>query len=694
MQKRLVSCFLWLVCLLAGVAPVWADAPERPTDRVVMAPGVGRIEPGRTVYAYEDRDGRLSIDALLDNPGVVAFEHLDREVPNFGFSDSVYWLRLTLDVPADAASDWFMQIGYAPLNFFSAWVVSQGRIVEQHQGGGRLPFHEREVKHRTHVLPLALQPGATNTVYIRVHSETSIIVPITLWRAGAFLEFLDVENLLLGLYFGILLAMAVYNGFIYATVREPSYLWYVLFILTFGTMQLGISGLAQQHIWPELSWGHRLLPVAGLLAALLAVQFTESFLGWTPAARIKPKQIFLVVGVLGIAITLFGSYRLGMHITLPISMIVSVYAIAAGFRSLHSGYQPARFYLFAWAFLFAGVITYALRMYGLLPSTLLTDYSIQIGSAAEMLLLSLALGDRMRLVKDEREALREELVERLRTESIRLEEDVRERTRELVNAQRELVMRERMASVGTLSAGVAHEVNNPNNFVLVGTQNASRWREEFADFLRDLVDEDTDVEVAREFEKRFRALDEQLAVISEGGRRIKAIVSGLQAVTHLNEEGRVEADVVAGLESALQLIEPRLKEGVDIRLQVRDRPRMVCWAAELNQAFLSIFMNALQAIADRRHVEGDAWRGELTLSAALDDNQLQIVIADNGVGMTPSTAEKVFDPFFTTRGVGEGSGLGLTICRDIIQKHGGRVELVSRYGRGTRVEVLLPIKAV
>ena len=105
-------------------------------------------------------------------------------------------------------------------------------------------------------------------------------------------------------------------------------------------------------------------------------------------------------------------------------------------------------------------------------------------------------------------------------------------------------------------------------------------------------------------------------------------------------------------------------------------------------------MNALQAIADRRNTEGDAWRGELTLSAALDDNQLQVVIADNGVGMTPSTAEKVFDPFFTTRGVGEGSGLGLTICRDIIQKHGGRVELVSRYGRGTRVEVLLPIKQV
>jgi signal transduction histidine kinase len=690
--RHFVTCLLLLTCLLANFTPSRADVPSQSANQVSITTGLDRIDPGQAIHGYEDEAGGLSIEEILANPDAVAFRHLDRTVPNFGFSDSVFWLRLNLTVPADAASDWLMQIGYAPLNRFSVWVVHDGKVIDRHNGGSRLPFRSREVQHRTHVFPLALKPGGLNTLYVRVQSETSIIVPVTLWRPGAFLEHLDVENLLLGLYFGILVAMAIYNGFIYATVREPSYLWYVLFIVMFGVMQLGISGLAQQHLWPDLSWAHRLLPVTGLLAALLAVQFTESFLGWTSAARVTPKRVFTALGVLALLICLFGSYRVGVQTTLPISIIISVYAIWAGFRCLRSGYQPARFYLFAWGFLFAGVIIYIFRMYGLLPSNLFTDYSIQIGSALEMLLLSLALGDRLRLVKDEKEALREELVERLRTESVRLEEDVRQRTRELVNAQRELVMRERMASVGTLSAGVAHEINNPNNFVLVGTQNAVRWREDFAAFLGDLVDEDTDKEVAREFERRFRVLDEQLTIISEGGRRIKAIVSGLQSVTHLNEEGRVDADVVAGLESALQLIEPRLKEGVDIRVNVRDRPRMVCWAAELNQAFLSIFMNALQAIADRRNTEGDAWRGELTLSAALDDSQLQIVIADNGVGMTPSTAEKVFDPFFTTRGVGEGSGLGLTICRDIIQKHGGRVELVSRYGRGTRVEVLLPIK--
>lgn len=683
---------LLLICLLMSLAPATGSAASTVANPVSMTAGLDRIDPGSAIYGYEDKTGLLAIEEIVASPDGVPFAHLDRVVPNFGFSDSVFWLRMNLAVPADAASDWLMQIGYAPLNHFSVWVVHDGRIIDQHTGGSRVPFRSREVKHRTHVFPLVLESGGTNTVYVRVQSETSIIVPVTLWRPRAFLEHLDVENLLLGLYFGILVAMAIYNGFIYATVREPSYLWYVLFIVMFGIMQFGVSGLAQQHLWPDLSWAHRLLPVTGLLAALLAVQFTETFLGWTSSARVTPKRVFMALGALALLICLFGSYRIGMQITLPISIMVSVYAISAGVRSLRSGYQPARFYLFAWGFLFAGVITYLLRMYGLLPSNLFTDYSIQVGSAAEMLLLSLALGDRLRLVKDEKEALREELVERLRTESVRLEEDVRQRTRELVNAQRELVMRERMASVGTLSAGVSHEINNPNNFVLVGTQNAVRWREEFSAFLRDLVDDDTDKEVAREFEKRFRLLDEQLTIISEGGRRIKAIVSGLQSVTHLNEEGRVDADVVAGLESALQLIEPRLKEGVDIRVNVRDRPRMVCWAAELNQAFLSIFMNALRAIADRRNTEGDAWRGELTLSAALDDSQLQVVIADNGVGMTPSTAEKVFDPFFTTRGVGEGSGLGLTICRDIIQKHGGRVELVSRYGRGTRVEILLPIK--
>lgn len=279
--------------------------------------------------------------------------------------------------------------------------------------------------------------------------------------------------------------------------------------------------------------------------------------------------------------------------------------------------------------------------------------------------------------------------------SATLEKRVEERTQHLLNAQQQLVLKQKMSALGVLTAGVAHEINNPNNFILVGVQNIMAWREKFAGVLAGLLDDDTDDDVKALFFNHFHKLKEQLDVIEVGSRRISGIVSILRAVTHLNETERKSVDVVEDLINTVTLLRPTFQSDIDLVLALDVRAPVDCWPAELNQVFMNIIMNA--AYACRSHIAAGAIkRGSIELGSEIRqvaDGQRQLVIrvVDNGCGMTPDVLQRAFDPFFTTQVVGSGAGLGLTISLDIIKKHGGDIGLRSTLGQGSIVEITLPV---
>jgi two-component system NtrC family sensor kinase len=258
-----------------------------------------------------------------------------------------------------------------------------------------------------------------------------------------------------------------------------------------------------------------------------------------------------------------------------------------------------------------------------------------------------------------------------------LESRVAERTAQLVQA-------EKMASIGQLAAGVAHEINNPIGFV---TSNLGTLRQYLDDLLRiaDAASGDPAAQAAAaEVDLPFLRED-MLALVKETGdglSRVRTIVANLKDFSHVDEADWQQADLLHGLESTIGVLTHQLKDKVELQRELQPLPPVYCIAVQINQVFVNILLNAVQAITDH---------GTITLRSGQVGEEVWIDIADSGVGMNEETRRRIFDPFFTTKPVGTGTGLGMSVVYEIIRSHGGRLDVSSELGKGSCVRIWLPV---
>lgn len=278
--------------------------------------------------------------------------------------------------------------------------------------------------------------------------------------------------------------------------------------------------------------------------------------------------------------------------------------------------------------------------------------------------------------------------------------ELTERTRELEatnqrleQAQSELVRNEKLASLGQLVAGIAHELNNPINYVSGNTKI-------LADYLRSLLDlidhldaldgltpdqryrietykKEADLEFIR------RDLFDLIESVGRGAGRAAEIVRGLRAFARRGGGELGHADLKVLIQEALTLLTHELKDRVNIYWELGDVPKVRCDSTRINQVFVNLLLNASQAI------EG---KGEIHIGLRSEGVSVLCTIRDNGSGMSPEVRSKIFDPFFTTKPVGSGTGLGLSISYGIIQQHGGTIEVSSEPGKGSTFTITLPIE--
>jgi len=260
-----------------------------------------------------------------------------------------------------------------------------------------------------------------------------------------------------------------------------------------------------------------------------------------------------------------------------------------------------------------------------------------------------------------------------------LEDLVAERTEKLKATQTQLVQSEKMASLGMLVAGIAHEINTPMGAVNSMHNTSVRAMQKLRNNLKSICDAE-----CLDNEKvvmTFKLIDEANRVIETGVERVTTIVRRLRSFARLDEAELLEADIHEGLEDTLILIHHEIKHDIEVNRNYGDIPLIWGYPAQLNQVFLNIFINAKQAIRGK---------GEITITTHHSVDKIHIEISDTGLGIHEEKLKKVFDPGFTTKGVGVGTGLGLAICYQIIQDHHGEIRVESEVDKGTTFTIILP----
>jgi two-component system, NtrC family, sensor kinase len=673
----------------------------------------------KSISVLEDVNGELDAVTAFSK----TFVPESNMVPNFGLTNSVYWIKLDL-ANNDHIEDYLLKIHNGILKSVILYEpVGNGFRVQY--AGDSIAYSQKFFKTQFPVFRLDIPENTTKTVLLRVSSLNVMELPVMAGHEMTVQESLSRDQLYFGIYLGIVCVMFFYNIFIFFTVRDKNYLYYVMYIATVGLVQACLKGYAARYFWPENAWlTYQMTNISLALSGIFSIIFVINFLN-VKTNRPNLYKLLMVLQVsyfVGIAINLSGNFVIAQQTLQGIASLVSISLMTVGISIYRKGYKPALFFSISWSFFLAGVVIYIMKDAGVLPYNNFTSNAILIGSALEVALLSFALADKINTYRKEKEESQANELRAVqanemlvREQNVILEKKVDERTLELKlsndgltkaltdlkEAETQLVEKEKMASLGQLTAGIAHEINNPINFVTSNVKPLNRdvliLLDTIEDFAKIAIDDSPAPEKLKKIEEYKNEIDysylkieidQLLSGISEGASRTAEIVKGLRIFSRLDEDDIKKANINEGLESTLIITNNLLNNTIRVDRNFQELPLIECYPGKLNQVFLNIISNGVYAIRKKFQ---DSEGGVITISTSSDENNIFITISDNGTGMDELTKKRLYEPFFTTKDVGEGTGLGMSIAYNTINKHNGQININSELGKGTDFIIKLPL---
>lgn len=689
------------------------------TQQVILGDENELVEVKNHCGYLEFSEDTISIESIEN----MEFIPVNQDVPNFGISSSTFWLKVEVKNETDI-HDFVLQVAQPILDYVEFFEKKNGAYQSITLGEFK-NFSERLYYDPNYLYAFEIEPGTVKTLFIKVKAKENVQVPMSIGSRQSMLALTKQKDVFSGIYLGIMLVMLLYNAFIYLSTKDKSYFYYVLYLLFVILTQSSIHGYSFQYLWPNFpvlaEYSSFLFPS---LVGITGFQFMRVFLHTRQHSKHFDRIFyFIIVGyTLGTLLSFFGLFRSSFYLIEVCAVIAAASMMYMAVRIARTGDRPAFFFSIAWAVFLFGIALYVMKDFGILPYNNFTYYMMPVGSAIEVMLLSFALADRINILKKEKEASQEEALrvslenERIiREQNAYLEQKVQERTIELQEANEELMVTlnhlketqaqlvdaEKMASLGQLTAGIAHEINHPINFV---SANIQPLRLDINDLLS-IIDQYTDALSSDDYEKNIKAVEEfkreidfeyirneiteLLGGIEDGAMRTSEIVKGLKTFSRLDESDLKPADLNEGLQSTLVLLRNSVPDNVDIETDLDDLPPVECFPGKINQIFMNILSNALQAmkgvIKDEKHT--------LFIKSTFDNTNVYFSIKDSGPGMSDDVKSRIYEPFFTTKDVGEGTGLGLSIVFKIIETHGGTIHVNTALGEGTEFVISLPIIA-
>ncbi|MGM8213777.1 ATP-binding protein [Virgibacillus sp. W0430] len=648
-QMKVILILVSISLLFMGDVIDAKDNNER--NKVVLKNDTAKILLDDSIEILKDKYGRYAIEDIVSNrleEQFIPYKGIGR--PNFGYTQDAYWVRFHINNQS-SLEDWLLEIETPKINRIQLYVPEQDGSFTTLSMGNKYPFTDKEIFHRNFIMDLPIKAEEEQTYYMQLTTGGSMQIPLTVWNSRAFGAKSQTGYMLFGILIGISVVMAFYNLFLYFSIRDRSYLYYVLFVVLNGFLYLSDTGLAFQFLWPELvRWNIQAVVTFMCLANISALLFTRSFLR---TSEFVPRldrlfKIFIIVNALT-AIWSFFSFTYAMYaaiicVAVTIGLVISTLVI-----SLRRKYRPARFFALAWGTFLFGVFVSIMVDAGLLPLIPFTKYAWHVTTTLEVVLLSLALGDRYKVMRMEKEKAKKDAIE---SQKLAL--------KSLKKADK---LKDEFLTV------TSHELRTPLNGIIG-----------IAETLR-----------GGAAGKITKELDRHLWMISISGRRLANLVDDIIDFSKLKNDDLVirpkPVHLFALTDVVLTICQPLTKDKPIILKNKIDSstPLVMADESRLQQILYNLIGNAIKYTD----------QGEVIVSAEKQDNRLEIIISDTGKGIAPQQIDAIFEPFrqgdsSISREVG-GSGIGLSITKRLVELHQSDILVESTIGKGSKFSFTLPL---
>jgi two-component system NtrC family sensor kinase len=664
----------------------------------------------------EDRHGNMAINDVINNKN---FHQSRSSLPFMRYTDSVLWIKFAL---RNKTLQPYVAVNInGVFDTFDLFYVGAG--------GAVVHLSSIDIKNKnslakmSKIIDFPILPDSDTTIYLRLKSNDSLAIPIKIQSADAFLYDSVIESLTFGFFMGIIVIMVLYNLMLFILVKDKSYLYYVLYILFLGLTQWLSRGLGTSFLpINTVVLNNYIIPVSRICFWYSILLFVYEFLQLDQHLKKKYTRYYYLLYIfisLPFISILLNQNTITYSLITTGALIIAVVLLIIGVSLYIKGFKPAKFFMLGWGLFLVTVLATIARNKGLIQYNDFTANFILYSSAFELIMFSVALADRINFYRNqssETQAIALAIAlenERLITgQNFALENKVRERTQELIesnrnlsstienlkSAQMQLVDTEKMASLGQLTAGIAHEINNPINFV---SANIKPLKMDFLEvfnlieYYRQLVTNPQDTQLQEKATNYAKEIDIDfikqevitlLEGIEEGASRTAEIVHSLRTFSRTDELTLKAIDINRSILTTLVLLRSTIPYDIEIKPLLDKLPLLNCYPGKINQVLVNLINNSIQAIkAKTTH------RNEYILITTRDyPENIVIEITDTGIGMTEEVKQRIFDPFFTTKDIGEGTGLGLSIVFGIIEKHHGAIDVQSKPGAGATFTVMLP----
>jgi len=668
--------FLISLLLFGYICPLFSSANQQ-SAAILIDEHTEKYSLGLAASYLEDKENNLSIHDVIGKK----FHPSQSTILGFGFTQSTYWIKVTFNPHLTEKQTFYLEIDYPLLDHLDFYYPDANATYKKISTGDIYPFDNRQIHHRNFVFPIKFIPGIPQTIYLSCKTSSSMNLPLTLLSSSALANEISKEQIILGLYYGILLTMIIFSIFIYLTLWDMVYVHYALFIFFYMLFQLSLNGLSFQYLWPNsIWWANNSITFFICFAFLFATLFTRNVLN-TPKISLRMDRLLLaIVGIsaLGLFLPFFTSYQVSVKYATALNLITPM-LILAGIVSLIKGYRPALYYCIAWTAFLAGVAFFALKTFGFVPNNVFTRWSMQIGSAWEVLILFMGLAHRFKIMETEKNTLQENYARDL-------ESRVTERTKELEKSKEELQKAKAEAERANRAksqflANMSHELRTPMHAIL---SFSSMGLEKY--------------ETAPK-----NKLERYFSRIHQSGNRLLNLLNDLLDLSKL-EAGKMtfsmaKCDIRQLVATAFDEFSMFAQEhSVQLRKIAPEVDTVIyCDSDKILQVLRNLLSNAIKFTPEGKSVTLSYESGTLPCGRRESDTvivpALVIKVEDEGIGIQEKELELVFDKFVQsakTRSSDGGTGLGLAICKEIVDNHRGGIYMHQNIADGATVVLTLP----